>query len=197
MEKKSVSATVLVIFVAIFFSIIGVCFSMFVYKDTKIVIQKVGIVTAGGISVYSDEKLTKPASELKLSKLELGMKPATGEVDAESQVPSTIDDKGTSEGYFAKVYVKAGSDFKIVIKDVKINTKKDQIAADEQKKNIFISLKGIEKSTKSLEKDNTEVASFKDVSETLELTVLIWLGSFASDDLEGAKITFNLEFQAS
>ena len=35
MEKKSVSATVLVIFLSIFFAVIGICFSMFEYKDKK------------------------------------------------------------------------------------------------------------------------------------------------------------------
>ena len=91
------------------------------------------------IQIYEDKELKTQANELKLSDMELGLKPATGELDSETEIPSTIDNQGTSEGYYATVHVKALSSFKIVVKNVIIETKKNQVAADTQKKNIFIS----------------------------------------------------------
>ena len=194
MEKKSVAATILVIFLALVFSVIGICFSTFVYKDTRIIIEKVSLAGSEKVQIYEDKELKKQAKELKLSDMELGLKPATGELDSETEIPSTIDNQGTSEGYYATVHVKASSSFKIVVKNVVIETKKDQIAADTQKKNIFISIMGYKNTTKSLENDETELAKFTNVNEPIELTFLLWLGSLATDDLEGAKINLTLDF---
>lgn len=194
MEKKSVAATLLVIYLSLVFAVIGASFMAFVYKDTKIEIKSIALRASSGIEIFEDKELSKPIAELKLSKQELGLKPATGEPDAESQIPSTIDDTGTSEGYYASVFVKANAGFKILIKDVKIETEHDQIAANEERKNIYISIKDIKNSTKTLEKDETELAKFEDVSQSYNLTFLIWLGSLSGEELEGSKISFTLEF---
>ena len=74
-------------------------------------------------------------------------------------------------------------------------SKKDQIEANEQRKNIFISIKDIKNSTKDLNDDVIEIASFENVNETLKLTFYIWLGSLAEDALEGSKINFTLDFE--
>ena len=195
MEKKSVSATFLVIFLALTFSVIGICFSVYVYQDTKIVIENITISTTG-ISVYSDKDLQNSATSLNLSNMDLGLKPATGELDSETQIPSTITDEGTSEGYYATIYVPAGVNFKITITNVVIDTKENEIEANNERKNIFISIKDIENSTQSIEEEVTEIATFSNVTETQKLTFLIWLGSLAGDELVGSKISFTLNFEA-
>ena len=195
MDKKSVSASLLVLYLTLFFSVIGFCFSVFVFKDTKIEVKEVKIVTAQSIEVFEDEELSKKVSELKLSNMELGLKPATGEVNKETQIPSTITDTGTSEGYYSTVHVKAVAGFRVEITDIIIKTTKDQVAADEQKKNIFVAIKNVENAVKSLEKETT-LATFSNVTELQKLTFYIWIGAFATDELEGAKISFNLEFKS-
>ena len=195
MNKKSVAASVLVVFMAIVFSVVGICFSYFVYKDTKIVVSKVMLSATEGIEVYSDKELKVSANELKLSNMDVGLKPATGELDQETQIPSTINDEGTSEGYYSKIFVKASKNYKIVVKDVEIVSDKDEIEIKEQRKNIFVAIKDVKNSTKSIEKEVTEIASFQDVSETQELVFYIWLSSLTDDVLEGAKINFTLDFQ--
>lgn len=193
MEKKSVAATILVIFLAMLFSVIGACFSAFLYKDTKITVENVAIAKSG-VEIFSDKKLKKAASKLKLSEMELGLKPATGKIDEETLVPSTITDSGTSEGYYAKVYVPAGSKFSVSVKNIKIETKLNKIEANEERKNIYISIKGVKNSTKTLEKDEFEIAKFENINETFELTFLIWLGSLSGEELKGSKISFDLVF---
>ncbi len=194
MEKKSVAATLTVIYAALIFAVIGACFSAFIYKNTKIEIKNVSIVSSSSIEIFSDEKLTKKVNALELSDMELGLKPATGKLDSESQIPSTITDEGTSEGYFASVYVKTNVDYKIIVKDIAIETKHDKIAANEERKNIFVSIKDVKNTTKSLEKDNFELVKFENNTQTQKLTFLIWLGSLSGEELEGAKISFTLEF---
>ena len=194
MDKKSVSATILVLFIALTFSVIGVCFSVYVYKDTKIEINNI-LIEANEVDVYSDNDLKNKASTLNLSTMDLGLKPATGEIDADTQIPSSITDEGTSEGYYSSLYIPAGVNFKIILTNIKIETQKNQIEANNERKNIFISLKDVENSTKSLEENTIEIARFSNLTKTQKLTFLIWLGAFAGDELVGAKISFTLKFE--
>lgn len=194
MEKKSVSATILVLYLALLFSVIGVCFSVFVYEHNKIKITKVGVVSASRIDVFEDKELQTKSSQLKLSNMDIGLKPATGELDSETQIPSSITDQGTSEGYYATVYVNTSINYKIVVSDIEIKTNRDKIKANEERKNIFIAIKDVTNSTKSLENDETELVKFSDVQTTQKLTFLIWLGSLADDVLIGSKISFVIQF---
>lgn len=194
MEKKSVSATILVIYLALLFSVIGICFSVFVYEENKIKITGVAVQANSRIDVFNDKELSKKTDKLKLSDMDIGLKPATGELDSETQIPSSITDQGTSEGYYATVYVNTSINYKIVVSDVKIQTKKDEVAVNEERKNLFIAIKDVKNTTKSLENESTELVQFSNVSETQKLTFLIWLGSLADDVLVGAKISFTIQF---
>ena len=194
MNKKSVSATILILFLALVFSVIGICFSSFVYNETRVLVETVGLKTTENISVFHDEKLTQKATALKLSNMDIGLKPATGEVDAETQVPSTITDQGTSEGYYATVFVRADVDFKVVVNNIKIETSHDENIIKEERKNIFVSIKDVKNSTKSLEKDEIEISKYIDSEKIEKITFYIWLGAFSTDELEGSKISFVVEF---
>ena len=196
MEKKSVSATILVLFLALFFSVVGSCFSFFVYKYSRIIVEGVAIVSSDSIEVFVDENLKKRVNQLKLSNMELGLKPATGEVDAETQIPSTISDDGTSEGYYSTVYVKASGNFRISVDNIKIKSSHDELLVKEERKNIFIGIKDVKNSVKSLENDGVEICRYSDIAEPVKITFYIWLGSFVSDELEGAKISFDINFVA-
>ena len=133
-------------------------------------------------------------TELKLSNMELGIKPATGELDADTKIPSTVTDQGTSEGYYSTVYVKVEGDFKVVVGNVKIESKKNILDVEAERENVFVALKDVEEAVKSLETDGVELAKFQDVQGVQKLTFFIWLDALSGDALEGAKISFELEF---
>lgn len=195
MNKKSVSATILILFMALFFSVVGTCFYTFVYDRTRTLVTAVGIINDDNIQIFSDEKLKKKVSELKLSNMDIGLKPATGEVDSETQIPSTIDDKGTSEGYYSTVYVVSSRKFRIQLNNIQIKSDHDEELIEEEKKNIFVGIMDLKNSVKTLENDGIEICRYTDVStEPIKITFLIWLGSLASDELEGARISFDIKF---
>lgn len=196
MNKKSVSATILVLFLALFFSVVGSCFSSFVYKYTRTLVENVGLIAGEGIEIFSNEKLTKKTDKLKLSEMELGLKPVTGEMDEETQIPSTIDDEGTSEGYYSTVYVKSGGNFRISIHNIKIDSDHDENLIKEERKNIFVGIKDLKNSVKTLENDGVEICRYVDAEKPVKITFFIWLGSLASEELEGAKISFDIKFVA-
>lgn len=194
MNKKSISATILILFMSLFFAVVGSCFYYFVYEKTRTLVTAVGLVIDDNIQIYSDEKLKKKTTKLKLSDMDIGLKPATGEVDAETQIPSTIDDKGTSEGYYSTIYVKSSGNFRVQLTNISIKSDHDEMLIEEEKKNIFVGIMDLKNSVKTLENDGVEICRYTDVSEPVKITFLIWLGSLASDELEGARISFNIKF---
>jgi len=196
MNKKSVSATILVLFLALFFSVVGSCFSSFVYKYKRTLVEKVGLIAGNGIELFSNEKLTTKIDKLKLSEMELGLKPVTGEMDEETQIPSTIDDEGTSEGYYSTVYVKSSGNFRISIHNIKIDSDHDENLIKEERKNIFVGIKDLKNSVKTLENEGIEICRYVDAEKPVKITFFIWLGSLASEELEGAKISFDIKFVA-
>lgn len=194
MNKKSVSATILILFMSLFFGVVGTCFYNFVYERTRTLVTGVNVVSDAKIEIFGDEKLKKKITKLKLSNMDIGLKPATGEVDAETQIPSTIDDKGTSEGYYSTIYVKASGNFRVQLDNIKIKSDHDEKLIEEEKKNIFVGVMDLKNSVKTLENDGVEICRYTDVSDTIKITFLIWLGSLASDELEGARISFDIKF---
>ena len=196
MNKKSISATILVLFLALFFSVVGSCFSSFVYKYKRTLVEKVGLIAGNGIELFSNEKLTTKIDKLKLSEMELGLKPVTGEMDEETQIPSTIDDEGTSEGYYSTVYVKSSGNFRISIHNIKIDSDHDENLIKEERKNIFVGIKDLKNSVKTLENEGIEICRYVDAEKPVKITFFIWLGSLASEELEGAKISFDIKFVA-
>ncbi len=194
MNKKSVAASFLVVFMALLFSVVGICFSSFVFSKTKIVVQEVKVFASSGIEIFQDKNLSKKTDKLKLSNMQLGIKPATGELDQDTKIPSTINDQGTSEGYYSCVYVKTSADFKIVIKDIKIVSEKNELDVKDERKNIYVAIKDVENANKNLKEDETELARFSNVQENLKLVFYIWLDALSGEALEGAKISFALDF---
>ena len=194
MNKKSISATILILFMSLFFAVVGSSFYYFEYYSKRTLVENIGIIADEKISVYKDKELKRKITQLELSDMELGLKPATGEIDSETQIPSTITAEGTSEGYYSKFYVKAQGNFRIQLSNIKIDSDHDELLIKEERKNIFVGIKDLKNSVKTLENDGVEICRYSDVSKPVEITFLIWLGSIASDELEGAKISFDIKF---
>ena len=195
MKKKSISATILILFMSLFFAIVGSSFYYFEYWGKRTLVESVGLIAEEGVQLFHDEELTQKANSLKLSDMEIGLKPATGELDAETQIPSTINDQGTSEGYYAIVYaVSKTGNFRVQLSNIKINSNHDELLIDDERKNIFVGVKDLKNSVKTLENDGVEICRYNDATKPVKITFLIWLGSLASDELEGAKISFDVKF---
>lgn len=196
MEKKSVSASLLIFYLTGLFAVVGSCFYTFVFKERQIKVEKVIVTANSQIKLYDNEEKTQETIELKLSNMEQGIRPATGKLNQETQIPSTINDEGTSEGYYATVYVDTTVNYKIMVKNIKIDSTKAELEVKEERKNIFLAIKDIQNTTKTLEKDEFEIVKFENISDIQKLTFFIWIGALTDDVLQGAKISFELSFEA-
>lgn len=194
MNHKKTAMTVTTILCAMLFIVIGSCFSAFVYKDQIIKVNDPKLLVIEGISVFN-EKGDKNIDKIELSQMKLGLKPATGEEDVETSIPSSITDKQGSEGHYAKFKVYAPSGASVYITNIKLETKGDQSKVQEERKNIFVAIKELGKSV-SLEKDKTKLGDFEASDERVTYTFLVWLSAKSSDELKGTNISFDLSIEA-
>lgn len=168
----------------------------FVYEDTKIVIKDPTITVASGVLVYNAKDDTKtPLTKLEFSDMTLGLKPVTGESDAETNIPSTVTDKNGSEGVYSKIKITAAAGLKIVVKNIVIDSPEDPADIAEERENLFVAIKDVPDSAYNLKEDVITLATFSDAQEDAEYTFLFWLDGKAGDILKGCTICFEISFE--
>ena len=195
MNKNNTAITVTTILCALFFIVIGSCFSAFLYAGEIVKVENVNIVKAENILVF-DEKGEKQIEKLSLSKMKLGLKPATGEEDAESKIPSTVHDHHGSEGVYAKFKLQAPQGAKIYVSNIKFSGKASEETIKNERENIMVSISEISKSTQSLKEDKVLLGETQATTDMQKFTFLIWLSSAISEKFNSETISFDLVFEA-
>ena len=194
MVRKNTAATVTTLLCAMLFIVIGSCFSAFVYKGKIIEVKNPNFVLAAGIAVYSGNG-DKQINSLELSKMKLGLKPATGEEDVETGIPTTITDKQGSEGQYAKFTLYAPNGCIIYITNIAIKSEKTQEEIMEERENIMVSIKELDGKATSLKEDKVELGRTSATDERQPLTFFIWLKKGAGSGLEASKISFDISIE--
>ena len=166
----------------------------YVYENTKIVVANPAVVASEQILVYAeDDEQKSPLNKLQFSSLQLGLKPVTGEQDAETKIPSTVTNKNGSEGLYANFVVDAAVQFQIVIKNIVIISNVDIQKVDAERENIFAGIMDKENGAKSLDAEEVVLTS-EEACDEKEFTLLFWLDAKTGEDLKGAKISFEVHF---
>jgi len=192
--RNNFAKTATTMLCALLFIVIGSCFSAFLYKSEIVKVENPKIVTASGISVY-DQKGEKTISTLELSKMKLGLKPATGEEDADTGIPTTVHNKQGSEGVYAVFNLLAPSGAKIYITNIKIEGEVSEEIIKSERENIKVSIKEIDQSTTSLKEDKVLLGQTEGSSDKTKYTFMIWLSSKIDKDFNSATISFDLSFE--
>lgn len=192
--RNNFAKTATTMLCALLFIVIGSCFSAFLYKSEIVKVENPKIATASGISVY-DQKGENTISVLKLSKMKLGLKPATGEEDADTGIPTTVHNKQGSEGVYAVFNLLAPSGAKIYITNIKIEGDVSEEIIKSERENIKVSIKEIDESTTSLKEDKVLLGQTEASSEKTKYTFLVWLSSKIDKDFNSVAISFDLSFE--
>ncbi len=195
MRRRNLAASIATALCALSFIVIGSCFTAFKYKDEMIKVESPKIVASEGISVFNSEG-DKTISSLKLTELKLGLKPATGEEDPETNIPSTVHDKKGSEGEYAcfKIYAPKGA--KIYVQNIKIENRKNPDEANAERENIYVAVKEIKNSTKNLVDDRVYLGDISASDERQEHTFYVWLDAKAGKKLMSSTISFEVSFES-
>ncbi len=194
MLRKNISAVMATILSALLFIVIGSCFSAFVYRKEIVKVENPKLILAEGISAFNEDG-DKIITELKLSKMKLGLKPATGEEDSETNIPITVTDKKGSEGQYVKFKVYIPNGAAIYVTDIKIDSKEDKEKINKERENIMVSIKEIKGSSVSLKEDKVSLGTLEASDEKKSLTFYVWLSNKAGDILEASTISFNVSFE--
>ena len=164
----------------------------FIYPTKKIVVNDPKINKIEGITLTNSDG--EEIESLKLSSSKLGLKPATGEEDKDYEIPTTVTDKVGSEGLYSTFYLTSSVNWKLYVTNVKIESPQD---ATIEREHIKVGLKDVKNSSQTLKEDKTLIASGEPASEPQEFTFYVWLHGAAGESLVGAKISFDLTFEAA
>ena len=195
MNKKNIATTIILLLCTMWFTVIGSSFMNFMYQESKIVVNDPTVSVSNGVLVYdSKDDNKKQIQTLEFNDMSLGLKPVTGDLDAQTNIPSTVTDKNGTEGLYASVKVTAPAGLKIVVTNIKIETQEKEEDVKDERKNMFIAIKDVKDSAQSLEADTIQLATERDAIEDKEYTFLFWLDSKADKILKGSKISFEIQF---
>ena len=90
--------------------------------------------------------------------------------------------------------IKSTVAWKMYVTDVKVETK---AKPSDQREHIQVALKDVQKSCQNLKEDKILITSDESGDEEKEFTLLVWLHSHAGHEFTGAKISFNIVFEAA
>lgn len=181
---------------ALLFIVIGSCFTTFIYKNEMIKVEDIKLHVFQGMEVFNADG-DKAISELKLSDMKLGLKPATGEEDKVTSIPATVTDKQGSEGQYATFCIYAPAGAKAYITNIKIENHLAKEDISKERENIKVAIDKLESEAVSLKEDKVFIGDIEPSDERQKMVLYVWLTAKAGDLLKGSKISFDITFEQS
>lgn len=194
MNKKNIATTIVLILSSLLFATVGSTFMNLLYEKNKIVVANPQVVASQGISIYkSDDDSKTQITQLEFNSMSLGLKPVTGEADEKTNIPSTVTEKNGTEGLYAQIKISAQAGLTIKVKNLQIDSSEDAEKLQKERKNLWVALKDIEDSAKSLEESEVVLHTESQQVKDKEYVFFFWM-SGDGKALKGAKISFEIQF---
>lgn len=185
MFKKTTASAFLTILILIFVVAIGATFSAFKVSKEKVSVESIKVITANGITITDKDGET--INELKIKSSSVGVRPATGEEDSETSIPTTVNDAVGTEGAYATFKLTASSNWEIILKECSLTA-----GEKENLENVRIGV--MEEKNKPISGTDLGSVIARGVSETdKEISVVVWLDADTTKTIKGAKINITLE----
>ena len=195
MNKKNIATTIILILCSVLFAVTGSTFMNLLYQKNKIVVKDPVVIVSDGVlvSAQDDENDTQIAY-LKFSDMNLGLKPVTGKVDQQTNIPSTVTDKNGTEGLYSAIKITAPVGLSIKLTNIKIESDQEYEKLEIERKNMWIALKDVKNSANNLQQNEVVLYTSQNQLDQTEFVVLFWLDSNVGKTLKGAKISFEMHF---
>lgn len=184
MEKKTIATSIFCVLILIFIVSIGATLSAFKINKDKVEVTSIIVEAEEGISIL-DKKGAKLTS-LDVKSGNVGIRPATGEEDGDTGIPSTINDAVGTEGAYATFYVTTDSDFEIVLHGCTLTK-----GSEDNLDNVKIAIMDDSSSTVSGTEMGAVLVS-KSACKNTEFSVVVWLDADTTKTVAGAKILITL-----
>lgn len=182
MERRDAGYAAAYFLSFLFLAIIGVCFSTFVDAKRRVEVVAIDVTAEEGILVQNwGDKGKEQITTLSVKSPKVGVKPASGELNTQTDIPYTVSSEVSSEGAFAKFQITSDSAFEIFLQSCS-GVPESELA------NVKIAVDGSEKHPHSLADVGQVIEEKEGKEEPQKFTALIWLDSHAGKDLVGSKI---------
>lgn len=185
MEKKTIATTITGILILVLIICVGATLSAFKVQKEKVEVKSIEIFAKDNTSVTNESG--ESITELKVISSGLGVRPATGEEDNTTQVPSTINDNIGSEGAYATCFINTTTNWCIKLVSCSLTA-----GEDENLDNIRIAV--LDKKSKAIKGSEVGACLTKRESvQNLEVTIVVWLDADAKKSIASADIKIQLE----
>lgn len=185
MDKKTVAVTVLTSLIVVFIVAIGATLSAFKVSKERVTVESISIVCADEASIT--DKNGNIIQNLEVKSSSVGVRPATGDEDTETNIPTTVNDAVGTEGAYASFFLNAPSAWEIRLQKCSLS-KSEDINLDNVRLGIME-----EKNDPVCGTDVGVVLARGDEVEKKEYVVVVWLDQETTKDIKGAKISVELE----
>ena len=188
MEKKTVAITIFACLVLVFIVAIGATLSAFKVSKGKVEVESIIILASDGVKITNDKG--EDVSNLEVKSASVGVRPATGEQDPETSIPTTVNNAVGTEGAYACFKVTSNIPYEIVLKSCTFEN-----GYEENLRNVRLGIMG-QKNEPIGGNDIGSVLVMGDSANDKETVVVVWLDSDTKKSIAGSKIKLELEARA-
>ena len=185
MDKKTVAVTVMTILIVAFLMAIGSTLSAFKVSKEKVIVERMVVVYGDGVKVKNKDG--KEISDLEVKSSAVGVRPATGDEDTETNIPTTVNDAVGTEGAYANFFLTSNSPWEIRLLSCSLTN-----GMEENLDNVRVAI---------MEEKNDPVSG-KDIGATLahgeavnnkEYVLVVWLDQETTKSIKGSKIMVQVQ----
>ena len=185
MDKKTVAVTVMTILIVVFLIAIGSTISAFKVSRERVVVSEIMIVYNDGVKVTNKDGESIGLLDVKSSAV--GVRPATGDEDTETNIPTTVNDAVGTEGAYASFFLTCDTKWEIRLVSCSLTN-----GTEENLDNVRVAI---------MEEQNEPVCG-EDVGSVLargeqvnnkEYVIVVWLDQETTLSIKGSKISVVVE----
>lgn len=184
MEKKTVAVVIMTLLISAFIICSGATVSAYKVAKEKVSLASVVVKSEGGIIIVNEKD--EESSSLKVHSSAVGVRPATGEEDNETSIPSTVNDAVGTEGAYSVFKITSKVPYKIILNKCSLSS-----GENENLKNVRVAI--MEKENEPIcGCDKGAILATGEACEKEETVLVVWLSKTTTKSIKGAKISVEL-----
>lgn len=186
MDKRNIGMFLGYLFSFVFIAVIGMSFSAFVDKKQQVVVEAVFFVNAEGIVAQKNgETGGDSASKIKFKSSKIGVKPVSGELDTQTDIPYTVTSKIGSEGAFAKFQILSSKNWELVLQG-------SEGVSEKELENVMVSVEDTKVKAISLADIGGLLAKGEAKVRPQKFVIMVWLDQHVGKDIIASKINIHV-----
>ena len=188
MERRDIGYALAYIFSFLYIAIIGILFSVYVDQMQKVEVVAINVKSDEDIIVTNQgSKSTTSLKELNIKSPKVGVKPISGKLDTQTDIPYSVSEDIDSEGAYAKFQVIADQSYNITLEDV-------EGVPESELRNVMVVISNGGENPLSLADLGAVLLSIENPQKIQKFTIFIWLDAHSSKEIIGSKIKISISF---